>query len=76
MLATVMKAQPALRRSLCTAMHMYTVLEAACTAVHGIHTSKQPDTLSAGLLNSQEGEPSHDPHGQNPMLGKAFKMEE
>jgi len=53
MLAAMMKAQPAVRRSfkhkLCTAMHMYTVLEAACTAMHGIHTSKQPDPMSAGL---------------------------
>ncbi|KAL0031327.1 hypothetical protein WJX79_003974 [Trebouxia sp. C0005] len=34
------------------------------------------ESFSEGFINSQEGEPSHDPHGQNPMLGKAFKMEE
>ncbi len=34
---------------LCIAMHVYFLLEAACTALHGIHTSKQPDPLSAGL---------------------------
>ncbi len=61
-------------RSLCTAMHVCTVLEAACRAMHVIHSAQQTQCLQGFSSNSQEGEPSCDP--QNPMLGKAFKVEE
>ena len=53
MLARVMLARekgPACNcRSLCTAMHVYTVLEAACRAMHGVPLTKQPNPMSAGL---------------------------
>lgn len=36
-------------RSLYTAMHVCTMLEAACRAMHGIHSAQQPNSMSAGL---------------------------